>query len=198
MGAKIYRSGTRLFVRSSSASAAAPLTGGGRLKRWRSPLCGGPTAAIASVLVVLLPVAVLSGEPSGLPSRKLTPGARNPGVTEENIARTICNPNFSQQIRVSGSYQARVKEKLIGEYGYTNKEPKAYQLDALIPLELGGMPTDPRNLWPQPIAGAFSAKEKHRLENVLHRRVCSGAMTLEDAQREISENWIDAYRKYLK
>ena len=133
-----------------------------------------------------------------MPNPHLTPGARNPAVTQENIERTICRPGFSQQIRSSGAYQVSLKSKLILEYGYTNKDPKAYQVDALIPLELGGMPTDPKNLWPQPITGIFAARQKDRLEKVLHQRVCAGEMTLDDAQQAISENWIESYKKYVK
>lgn len=158
----------------------------------------GVTGAIASVLLLLSPTVVPTAEAPGLPNPHLTPGARNPAVTQENIERTICRPGFSQQIRSSGAYQVSLKSKLILEYGYTNKDPKAYQLDALIPLELGGMPTDPKNLWPQPITGIFAARQKDRLEKVLHQRVCAGEMTLDDAQQAISGNWIESYKKYVK
>ena len=58
----------------------------------------------------------------------------------------------------------------------------------------GGAPDDPRNLWPEARTGASgSATQKDVLENYLHRAVCSGSMTLRDAQRTIKRNWQAAY-----
>ncbi len=55
-----------------------------------------------------------------------------------------------------------------------------YQEDHLISLELGGNPTDPRNLWPEPYP---RAGEVDRIENDLNAQVCSGALTLAQAQQ---------------
>jgi hypothetical protein len=62
----------------------------------------------------------------------------------------------------------------------------AYQIDHLVPLELGGAPDDVRNLWPQPIA---EAKVKDRIEDRLHRAVCRGREPLSAAQRAIVADW---------
>ena len=37
----------------------------------------------------------------------------------------------------------------------------------------------------------------HRLENYLHEAVCAGPMPIDQAQREIAQNWIATYQKYL-
>jgi hypothetical protein len=58
-----------------------------------------------------------------------------------------------------------------------------YQEDHLISLELGGHPTDPRNLWPQPYPRAW---EVDRSENELNDAVCSGDLSLAEAQRRES------------
>jgi hypothetical protein len=58
------------------------------------------------------------------------------------------------------------------------------QEDHLISLELGGHPTDPRNLWPEPRP---HAEEVDRIENELNGKVCSGELTLAEAQRRESE-----------
>ncbi|MBV8807968.1 MAG: hypothetical protein JO033_04785 [Acidobacteriaceae bacterium] len=73
--------------------------------------------------------------------------------------------------------------------------PKAVreEIDHLIPLELGGM-DDVKNLWPELAKysdGSPGFHVKDKLENELHRRVCAGLMSLEDAQGCISHNWID-------
>ena len=57
--------------------------------------------------------------------------------------------------------------------------PSAYQEDHLISLELGGDPTDPRNLWPEPYPRAAAVD---KIENELNAQVCSGALTLASAQ----------------
>src|SRR5437773_1158694 len=72
-----------------------------------------------------------------------------------------------------------------------------YEEDHLIPLELGGAPADPRNLWPEPYASKHGARVKDRLENALHRAVCAGQIGLRAAQRAIARNWWAAYSKYV-
>ena len=61
--------------------------------------------------------------------------------------------------------------------------PSAFQEDHLISLELGGNPTDPRNLWPEPYPRAAAVD---RIENELNARVCAGSLTLAEAQRRES------------
>ena len=70
-----------------------------------------------------------------------------------------------------------------------------YEEDHFISLELGGSPTDPRNLWPEPYGPKPGAREKDAVENYLHKQVCSGAMTLAQAQRAITTDW---YKVYLQ
>lgn len=73
-------------------------------------------------------------------------------------------------------------------YGWTGTTAD-YEEDHLIPLEVGGNPTDPNNLWPEPYAEPNGARDKDKVENSLHDRVCSGQMTLADAQGLIATNW---------
>ena len=77
-----------------------------------------------------------------------------------------------------------------GDHG----SPQAFEYDHLIPLELGGAPNDPRNLWPEP---GGRPNPKDRLENLLRRRVCDGRIGLRDAQREIASDWIAAYHRLI-
>ena len=67
-------------------------------------------------------------------------------------------------------------------YGETGA-PSDYQEDHLISLELGGDPTDPGNLWPEPYP---RAAEVDRIENELNAKVCSGELSLYEAQRQES------------
>ena len=63
----------------------------------------------------------------------------------------------------------------------------SYEYDHFVPLELGGAVNDPRNLWPEPGA---SPNPKDAVEDALNRKVCDGQMTLAQAQRAITTNWI--------
>ena len=69
-----------------------------------------------------------------------------------------------------------------------------YELDHLIPLELGGCPDCEANLWPEPRNVFPGASEKDEVESYLHAQVCSGAMPLAEAQRAIAADWYAVYR----
>jgi len=137
------------------------------------------------------------GPPDIYPDPLRTPGAINPQITQENIRETICNPRWStKSVRPDVSYTNRLKIEQIREYGYSDSRLRDYEEDHFIPLELGGNPTDPQNLWPEPYETSIpdgGAHAKDKVENYLHAEVCSGALTLEQAQREISEDWYQVY-----
>jgi hypothetical protein len=138
------------------------------------------------------------GPPDIYPDAERTPGAANPDITQENIDQTICNPHWStKSIRPSESYTHELKVRQIREYGYSDDQLRDYEEDHLIPLEVGGNPTDPRNLWPEPYETSIpdgGAHFKDKVENYLHDQVCIGAMPLTDAQREIAQDW---YRVFM-
>ena len=113
------------------------------------------------------------------------PGVVNPDVTQDNIDRTICVHGWTTTIRPSVGYTNRVKREMLGLA--PSVDMKAFELDHFIPLELGGHPTDKRNLWPQPWGGTCGAHAKDAVENDLHRKVCSHRMTLADAQAAITK-----------
>ncbi len=139
-----------------------------------------------------------AGPPDIYPDRMRTPGATNPAVTQENIYENICNANWSTRfIRPPAHYTNQLKLEQIQEYGDADGNPRDYEEDHLIPLELGGNPEDPRNLWPEPyetIIPDGGAKSKDRVESFLHKQVCSGSISLRDAQTEIATDWYRVYR----
>lgn len=130
------------------------------------------------------------------PSR--TPGAVNLAVTQANIYETICVRGWTRMIRPPEEYTYRLKRAQLSEWGYSDQQTRDYEEDHLIPLGLGGSPTSPQNLWPEPLAGPWNAHVKDRLENYLHEQVCAGWMPLAKAQREITRDWIAAYERYLE
>jgi len=127
---------------------------------------------------------------NGLPDPACTPGVIDPRVTQDNISTTICVRGYTKTVRPPASYTHDLKVRQIAEYGYADKSLASYEEDHLVPLELGGHPTDPKNLWPQPRAGEHPAAQKDLVENALHAKVCGGAMTLAAAQAAIATNWV--------
>lgn len=148
------------------------------------------------------------------PDPALTPGAVNPGITQATIRQTICNPQWStKSIRPPVSYTNTLKTKQLAAARYTDKNPAHYEEDHFISLELGGNPTDVKNLWPEPwgtpahpltAAGPFppsvvGAKAKDQVENALRKEICAGTLTLQEAQHIIATDWFKYYRdKVLK
>ncbi len=111
-----------------------------------------------------------------------TPGVLNPAVTQGTIGSTICVRGWTSTVRPPVSYTNHLKEVQLRQYGLRGAL-SAFQEDHLVSLELGGNPTDARNLWPEPYP---RAAEVDRIENQLNRAVCTGALTLAEAQRKES------------
>lgn len=121
-----------------------------------------------------------------LPDPHCTPGVADPKVTQANIGRTICVPGYSKSIRPSVSYTEPLKKLQIHYYHYADTNPRDYEEDHLMSLELGGSPTSTKNLWPESHSSSFA---KDKIENSLHRAICSDKISLAQAQHEISSNW---------
>jgi len=80
-------------------------------------------------------------------------------------------------------------------YGLEGRSLSDYELDHLIPLELGGAPDDVANLWTEPWTGTWNARQKDAVENFLHRQVCNGAQSLAQAQTAIATNWVAVFQQ---
>jgi hypothetical protein len=123
-----------------------------------------------------------------VPDARLTPGA-----TVRVGRQEVCSSPEPKNRMVSVSLQRQVFK----EYGVVKAEPRAYEVDYLITPALGGA-DDIHNLWPQSYtADGWNARVKDKLEDRLHEMVCEGQLDLTTAQREISTDWIAAYKKYF-
>jgi hypothetical protein len=142
---------------------------------------------------------VVSGDARSLPDPTLTPGALNPAVTEATIDTTICVRGWTRAVRPPAKYTEALKRRQIREYGYGDRRLRSYEEDHLVPLDLGGSPDDPRNLWPEPrqAPGGWDADRKDELEAALVRLVCSHQVPLQEVQRAIARDWIAAYRRFV-
>ncbi len=123
---------------------------------------------------------------NGLPDPACTPGATFPDVTVQQI----CTSGYSSSVR---NVPQSEKDEVYAEYGVTSHAPGEYEVDHLVSLELGGS-NDIANLWPQPASPTPGFHQKDQVENYLHDQVCSGKLSLQQAQMEIATNWLAVYK----
>lgn len=116
-----------------------------------------------------------------LPDSDCTPGA----ILAVDV-KTICVSGYSATVR---DVPDSLKKQVFQEYGISYDLHSNYEVDHLISLELGGS-NDIANLWPESYTITDNARTKDKLENWLHGQVCSGTMTLTEAQYEISHDWL--------
>ena len=122
-----------------------------------------------------------------LQDKACTPGAIIPTATIEEI----CTQGYAKSVR---NVPVALKHEVYKEYGIAHHSPGEYEVDHLISLELGGS-NDIANLWPEPAEPKPGFHEKDKVENYLHKQVCEGKISLQEAQKEISENWLLIYKQ---
>ncbi|WP_438827974.1 hypothetical protein [Streptomyces tropicalis] len=99
-------------------------------------------------------------------------------------------------MRPSAYVTGKEKRLNAASYGFTGRMGDA-EYDHLISLQLGGDPNDPRNLWVEPAdpghkKGAGVNNKKDPVETKLHTALCSGKITLVQAQQAIATDWTTA------
>jgi hypothetical protein len=116
-----------------------------------------------------------------------TPGDIFPNVTKDDI----CRSGYARSVR---NVPTSEKNQVYAEYGITHHSAGQYEVDHLVSLELGGS-NDISNLWPEAASPKPGFHEKDKVENYLHDQVCSGAISLQQAQTEIATNWLTVYNQ---
>ncbi len=119
------------------------------------------------------------------PDPACTPGDIFPDATKEKI----CVAGYSSSVRDVPDSE---KNDVYAEYGIKSHTTGQYEVDHFVSLELGGS-NDISNLFPEAASPKPGFHEKDKVENYLHDQVCSGAMTLLEAQVKIATNWLDVY-----
>ena len=142
--------------------------------------------------LLLLLLCLHTGFASELPNKALTPGQARI-VTLHDLCTTstslVRNVLESTKNQVFANYKMKGNDRSICSEGY--------EIDHLISLELGGS-NDIKNLWPQSYCGDNNAHKKDKLENELHRQICLGKISIQDAQQCISSDWEMCYIKTYK
>ena len=123
----------------------------------------------------------------GLPDPACTPGALLATGTKD----AICQSGYASSVR---NVPTSEKDQVYAEYGIAHHSPGQYEVDHLVSLELGGS-NDISNLWPELASPKPGFHEKDKVENYLHSQVCSGAISLKEAQIEIATNWLGVYNR---
>jgi hypothetical protein len=137
---------------------------------------------VLAFLAVALQLVRQRAAPAVVADPVRTPGMLNPDVTQSTIGATICVRGWTRTVRPPTVYTDALKIRQLRQYGLPGPA-SLYQEDHLISLELGGHPTDPRNLWPEPYPRAARVDT---IENELNAAVCGGSLSLADAQRKES------------
>ena len=179
------------------AAASAPTTSPGR----PTPVTTAPAPSSSSTVAPIGPATnpdvaptaatpttcrVRGAAPFVLPDPACTPGAINPAVTPATIDSTICVKGWTATVRPPESYTEELKRSQMQAYGDTGSL-SSYEEDHLVPLELGGAPSDPRNLWPEP---GGSPNQKDSVEDAARQAVCDGSLALATAQTAIAADWV--------
>jgi hypothetical protein len=175
-----------------------------RLQRWALPVLGA--AALAVCTATAASASTSDGWPANwtLPNHGLTPGATATGYGIKNICPYV-NPKLEA---ARPSYAE--EQQVYARYGITSHRAGQYEVDHLIPIELLGSPSSIQNLWPEPndkasssaikaegLDPAYILNSKDILEDVLHKDVCDGQVSLAMAQHAIATDWRVAYVKYV-
>jgi hypothetical protein len=125
-----------------------------------------------------------------VPDPVLTPGA----VRTTDVA-AICSTG-TRELR---HWSRERDDEILVEYGLPTGPHPNFEVDHLVPLGLGGADTDD-NLWAEPrrsIEPHWNAERKDELEWRLRDLVRGGQLDIREAQREISEDWVTAYQRYV-
>jgi hypothetical protein len=147
---------------------------------------------LAFLIGLALMVAVQASFAGDLPDPSLTPGLADPALTQAKL----CSKTFR-----TGSVRAvdeSTKKAVYAEYGQDPKKaPCPCEVDHLISLEVGGS-NDAKNLWPQSYGpGEWNAHVKDVLENLMHKKMCAGEITLKSAQNYLANDWVGSYQKFV-
>lgn len=123
--------------------------------------------------------------PPILPNPVMTPGDVLPGVTREKI----CLSGYTGSVR---NVSQNTRTSVFVMY-FLDPRKERFEVDHLISLELGGS-NDIKNLWPQSYnTRPWNAHVKDKLENRLHREICDGIISIEEAQEAVRNDWIKTY-----
>jgi hypothetical protein len=130
---------------------------------------------LAAIIASVALTANARAQEAFLPNPKLTPG------------------RIAERDKDCGGVTLKMEQKVFARYRLPWPRRAEFKIDHLVPVELGGADTID-NLWPQSLrAKPYGADRKELLTEVLLERVAKKQITLEQAQKLIRKDWIDAF-----
>ena len=118
----------------------------------------------------------------------------SPGDVLKVGTEKICQPGYASRTRKQlNPITSSDKRKVYLEYGISHHRRGEYEVDHIVSLELGGS-NYIANLWPEPALPLPGFRQKDRVEDILHYKVCRGEISLHDAQVLIATDWISVYK----
>lgn len=123
----------------------------------------------------------------------LQDSACTPGAVLSTDTSVVCKVGYTKTVR---DVSLSTKKQVFAEYGIPYSQHSKYEVDHLISLELGGS-NDISNLWPENSKITDGSLTKDKFENYLHKQVCAGGMTIQEAQIEIATDWSQYYKNTL-
>lgn len=161
---------------------------------------------VVFVWVLIVAAIICVWVAAALAQSSLPDSTKTPGIVTDITADELCAKGFTT--KTIRNVTAEEKAVVYESYGLkdhvgachcpvTNKAGKTKdegcEIDHLVSLEIGGS-NDQENLWPQSYCGQMNAHDKDKLENELHRLVCAKMITLQQAQSEISTDWVASFK----
>lgn len=147
---------------------------------------------LIAIACIACPLVAMAADPVK-PDPRLTPGAWH---TPPTPLDELCRPGHAKLAR---HVDQGLRDAVFRRYGYDPKTVNhgEYEIDHLVSLELDGSNAI-ENLWPESyVTQPLNAHRKDVLEDMLHRLVCHGEITLTDAQQAIATDWVAAYQHYV-
>ncbi|HWM24778.1 MAG TPA: hypothetical protein VNP98_08135 [Chthoniobacterales bacterium] len=135
--------------------------------------------ALAALLIGISLAAPARAGDDMMPNPKLTPG------------------RVAQRDKDRRGVTEAMERKVFARYGIPWSRRAEFKIDHLIPVELDGADTID-NLWPQSRrVKPYGAERKEFLTQHLLALIAAGKMTIAQAQKEISEDWISCFVDHL-
>jgi hypothetical protein len=187
----------RLLTEIRDALAQRPITFGGGVLSFGTPLASNPQDEVGGAMLAAMPPPPAqtwtpapgkAGPAWCYPNPANTPGAANPLVTQETIASTIAVPNWTSTVRPPVSVTRIIKAHIMARDGLTG-DPSQWELDHWWPICAGGAVCDLANFWCMPYSPYPGAREKDHVEVWLKEQIVAGRMTLEAAHQALNDDW---------
>lgn len=116
--------------------------------------------------------------------------ACTPGTVFDVTKSQVCTSGYSSTVR---NVPESEKNQVYAEYNIPSHTTGEYEVDHFISLELGGS-NDIANLWSEAASPTPGFHQKDEVENYLHKELCAGQISLQEAQYLISSKWFQVYQ----